>query len=141
VMPAQDPTNYGETVLDIAERDRAKIVAALLKIADDIQNDSGSMRDKTGAYADWLNKYSSRLTRDTSRDPFRAAQLRREHARQMAGKRLIEGAVRLLSRTSKLSSGGGNELVENIRKNAGSRLTSTDRELDEVYRQHKRSRK
>jgi hypothetical protein len=143
IMPAQSPTNYSETVLQIAERDRAKIVAALLKIADELsaQNDSGSERDKVGAYAKWLNQYSSRLTRDTSRDPFAAAALRREQVRQQAGKLLIERAVRLLSRTSNLSTSTPNTLVDSVRAKSGSRRDSTQNEIDAINEYNKRSRK
>jgi hypothetical protein len=128
IMPGQDPTNYSETMLSIDERDRAKIVAALLRIADEFasQNDSGSEPAKVGAYARWLNQYSSRLTRDnTTRDPFTRAALRREHARQIAGKRLIEASVRLLARGSNLQTKAPNTLIDGIRAKSGTRRDST----------------
>ena len=124
--------------------DRATIVTALLRVAKDFasQNDSGSRPDRYSAYADFFNKHAREIKRDNStRDPFRAAQFRREEARQRAGKRLIEAACTLMSRQSNLSTRNDNNLIKNIRKNASSRMTSTERELDEVYEYHKRTRK
>jgi hypothetical protein len=132
VNPYLNPLS-DKTFLDVMQTDRAKIVAALLNVAKDIasQNDMGSSRDKLSAYAD--------LIANTS-DPLRKSSLRREAARQVYGSRLIEAACKLMSRSSNLQTSPDNSLVEHLRRNAGSKLRSTERELDEVLQYHKRSR-
>jgi hypothetical protein len=143
VMPYTNPLD-SRTYLEIAQDDRAKLVAALMKVARDIasQNDSGTRPDKYSAYADFLNKHAREITRDnTTRDPFRAAQIRREEARQRAGKRLIEAACTLMSRPSNLSTSAPNTLIEGIRAKSGSRRDSTQNEIDAINEYNKRTRK
>jgi hypothetical protein len=139
VMPYTNPLDT-RTGLEIAEADRAKLVAALLKLAQEIsaQDPVGGVT-ADGKARDIVGQYAKAIARTS--DPITKTSLRREAARQIYGRRLVEATCRFLGRQSNLTVKNDNSIIENIRKNAGSRLTSTDRELAEVIAQHKRNRK
>jgi hypothetical protein len=143
VMPFTNPLD-SRTYLEIAQDDRARLVNALMKVARDIasQNDSGTRPEKYSAYADFLDKHAKKLTRDnTTRDPFRRAAIRREEARQRAGKRLIEAACELMNRPSNLSTSAPNTLIEGIRAKSGTHRDSTQNEIDAIHEYNKQSRR
>ena len=117
------------TYLENLELLRKDILARLLKVQQAIttQGDDATA-DPRKLYA----TYAKALSRESS--PIKRAAIRREAKEQHYGTKLIEAAARLLPRSGPTTTPVNEHytLINSIRKKAGSKLTSTQKEYEGI---------
>jgi hypothetical protein len=139
IMPYLDP-NSRKTFLDIMEKDRSDLTAKLLKLQQQIQlDDAGIYSSNQSRFASYAKAIAS------TSNPIRKTQLKREAMQLVKSDRLIKESVKLLSRggSRREISDMQNE-IENIRRNAGTKLPSMENEIhaiDSYYRSRSNKRK